>query len=300
MKSVDTDDGGRTALVPADLRPELKGGVAPLHGGQDPVRAPLTGRCTWLTSRTRVGPDQPPAEFPRVGGGKRMRSSLRTRPVWRSAPPNRRSRRSRRAAIGVHVLAEQRDPLERLARPAAAASASTSSAGQCFPRRARTGHHAEGAVLAAAFHDGNERPRLPPFRGSGGWSELSRFRELMSTCGPVSRPASSNSGRRCRVCGPNTRSTNGRAVRSLALSRLATQPPTPMSRPGLAPLQAFDASQIVKHLFLGLSPHRAGVEQDDIGLCRLVGLLHALRRRSTSAILSRVVLVHLAAKGADE
>ena len=36
------------------------------------------------------------------------------------------------------------------------------------------------------------------------------------------------------VCGPNTRSTNGARSRMPTPSWLATQPPTPMTRPGLS------------------------------------------------------------------
>src|SRR5690348_1048516 len=62
----------------------------------------------------------------------------------------------------------------------------------------------------------------------------------MSTCGlPVSRRASIRSGRRCSVCGPNTRSTYGARSTIAAPSCEATQPPTPISTSGFACLNSF-------------------------------------------------------------
>lgn len=48
----------------------------------------------------------------------------------------------------------------------------------------------------------------PSARGSGRRSNFSISGKLMSTCDlPDSRRARINSGKRCSVCGPNTRST---------------------------------------------------------------------------------------------
>jgi hypothetical protein len=56
----------------------------------------------------------------------------------------------------------------------------------------------------------------------------------------------------------------------------------------------------VKDLLLGFFPYGTGVEQDDVGLLGLVGLLVALADGQYIGHLVRVVLVHLATKGADE
>jgi hypothetical protein len=69
---------------------------------------------------------------------------------------------------------------------------------------------------------------------------------------------------------------------------------------GILLLEVAHHAQIGEHLFLGLFPHRTGVEQDDVGLLGLVGLLEALADRQHVGHLVRVVLVHLATKGADE
>jgi len=75
--------------------------------------------------------------------------------------------------------------------------------------------------------------RAPSARGSGRRSNFSISGKLTSTAArPVRRRASISSGRRCRVCGPNTRSTNGARAVTPKPSWLATQPPTPMSTCG--------------------------------------------------------------------
>src|SRR5688500_3241102 len=57
-----------------------------------------------------------------------------------------------------------------------------------------------------------------------------------------------------------------------------------------------DASKIMKHLFLSLLPHRAGVEQNHIGFSRIVRFFHAPGVVKHIGHLVRVILVHLAAK----
>jgi hypothetical protein len=114
-----------------------------------------------------------------------------------------------RAAIGVDVLAEQRD-LAHAARREAAHSAITSSRGRLILLAARVGHDAEGAVLAAAFHDRDEGRRAVD-AGLRQAVELLDLREAdvhhEGPAAPVLRRSSIISGRRCRVWGPNTRST---------------------------------------------------------------------------------------------
>ncbi len=75
----------------------------------------------------------------------------------------------------------------------------------------------------------------PSARGSGRASNFSISGNEMSTCGLRSaRSRLTISGSRCSVCGPNTRSTYGARLTIASPSWLATQPPTPMTRPGLA------------------------------------------------------------------
>ena len=192
-----------------------------------------------------------------------------------------------RAAIGVDVLAEQRD----FRTPW---SASAGDFGQHVVERARdflaarVRHDAEAAVLAAAFHDRDERRRRRR-RALAAGGRTSRSRE--SRCRPAARRSrgarSSSSGRRCSVCGPNTRSTYGARSTIAAPSWLATQPPTPISSAGLARFRCAHAAEVGEHLLLRLLAHRAGVEQDHVGV---LGARRSARSpraaRSTSAILS--------------
>jgi hypothetical protein len=72
----------------------------------------------------------------------------------------------------------------------------------------------------------------PSTRAGGRWSNFSISGKLMSTWGRSdARRFSSMAGRRCSVCGPNTRSTYGARAMMAAPSWLATQPPTPISTP---------------------------------------------------------------------
>ena len=67
----------------------------------------------------------------------------------------------------------------------------------------------------------------------------------------------------------------------------------------VALLQVAHAAQVGEHLLLGLLAHRAGVEQDQVRLVGVVGRLQPLGGAQHVGHLVRVVLVHLAAEGAD-
>src|SRR5690606_12541335 len=59
------------------------------------------------------------------------------------------------------------------------------------------------------------------------------------------------------------------------------------------------APEIGEHLLLCLLAHRAGVEQDDVGVLDAVGPARAFARRQDVGHAVGVVLVHLAPEGAD-
>ena len=65
---------------------------------------------------------------------------------------------------------------------------------------------------------------------------------------------------------------------------------------GIGQLERAHPAQIGEHLFFGLLAYRAGIEQYDIGLFRLVGRLHAFMGAQHIRHLVRVILVHLAAE----
>jgi len=64
--------------------------------------------------------------------------------------------------------------------------------------------------------------------------------------------------------------------------------------------QVLDATEVAEHLFLRLFAHRAGVEQDQVGLVHIAGRLVPLGGVQHVGHLVRVVLVHLAAEGFDK
>ena len=64
-------------------------------------------------------------------------------------------------------------------------------------------------------------------------------------------------------------------------------------------LKILDAPEVVKDALLRLFAHGTGVEQDDIGVFRRIGLDDIVASGQHVGHLVRVVLVHLAAEGAD-
>ena len=61
-----------------------------------------------------------------------------------------------------------------------------------------------------------------------------------------------------------------------------------------------DPAQVRENLLLRLLPHRAGVEQNQVGGVDIIGRLIALGRLQHIDHLARVVDVHLAAEGFNE
>ena len=121
----------------------------------------------------------------------------------------------------------------------------------------------------------------------------------MSTCGRFcSRRARISSGRRCRVCGPNTRSTNGALDDRFAFLRGDAAADADDDFAALV-LQALPHAQLAEHLLLRLLADGAGVDQDDVGVVRAVGQFQAIAGGKHIGHLGRVVLVHLATVGLD-
>ena len=185
--------------------------------------------------------------------------------AWISRPRSAIAAVVHRPAIGVDVLAEQVDFAHALL-------GELRDFGQHVVERAadflaaRVRHDAERAVLRAAFHDRDERGRAFGAR-------LGQAVELLDFGETRCRPAACRSrgalrsvrGRRCSVCGPNTRSTYGARLTIASPSWLATQPPTPISTRLAVLLQLLPAAELAEHFFLRLLADRAGVDQDDVG-----------------------------------
>ena len=81
-------------------------------------------------------------------------------------------------------------------------------------------------------------------------------------------------------------------------SWLATQPPTPITRFGLSFFRCCTRPRSEK-TFSWAFAHRTGVEQDDVGFFRVLSQFQFLVAAQHIGHLVRVVLVHLAAEGAD-
>ena len=64
-------------------------------------------------------------------------------------------------------------------------------------------------------------------------------------------------------------------------------------------LQVFPATELMKDFFLGPLANRAGVEQDNVGLCRIIRGDHLVAVPKQIAHARRIILIHLAAMSDD-
>jgi hypothetical protein len=138
----------------------------------------------------------------------------------------------------------------------------------------------------------------PSTRAGGRWSNFSISGKLMSTCGrPLARRFAIRSGQAVQGLRTEHEVDVRRALddRRAFLTGDAAADADQQTRVFL--LQVLDAPEIVKHLLLRLLAHRAGVEQDHVGLLRPVGRRQSLGLTQYVGHLVRVVLVHLATKG---
>ena len=263
---------GPRRAQPADLLLVLERGVAALHRREDAVgaaTAPAGAGSDASFGTLRVGLDQAVAELDRMRGREAdAADAVDARDVL---DQQREVRASRRRAIGPRYALtfwpEQVDLAHAL-------RGERRDLGQHVVERARLtssprvyGTTQKRAVLAAAFHDRDERARSVHAR-LGQVVELLDLGKADVDLRRVRRRARRRCicGRRCSVCGPNTRSTYGARATIAAPSWLATQPPTPITSAGLACLSVFQSAELREHLFLRLLADRAGVDQDDVGL----------------------------------
>ena len=89
----------------------------------------------------------------------------------------------------------------------------------------------------------------PSTRGGGKWSNFSISGNRISTCEmPLACLFLIISGKRCRVCGPNTTSTYGARLMMLSPSCVATQPPTPITKFGFFSFSGINRPRWLKTL----------------------------------------------------
>ena len=127
----------------------------------------------------------------------------------------------------------------------------------------------------------------PSTRAGGRWSNFSISGKRMSTCGRAARARAARASR----AGGAASAGRTRGRRRARARRSPRLPGWRRSRRRRSArrlrLQVLDAAEVAEHLLLRLLAHRAGVEEDQVGVLDVGGRLVALRRRaSTSAILA--------------
>ena len=278
-------------------------GVAALHRRQHAVGARLHRQVHVRDQlgHARVGVDQALREF---AAGARWCSGCARCPA---SPATYSSSRAKSAvspsaiapAIGVHVLAEQRDFLHAL-------RGQVGDLGQHVVERARdflaarVGHDAEAAVLAAAFHDRDEgarRPRRAPAAGG----RTSRSRE--TRC----RPAAGRSRGARRSAAAGDAASAGR-TRDRRRARARRWPRLPGSRRSrrrrsagrdCARFRCCTRPRSWNTFSCAFSRTEQVLNRMTSASSGVVGRLDAVGRGEHVGHLVRVVLVHLAAEGAD-
>jgi hypothetical protein len=162
---------------------------------------------------------------------------------------------------------------------------------------ARVRHYAERAVLAAAFHDGDESARAFHARRRQ-VIELLDFRKRDVDLRLAARAPRFD---HLRQAMERLRAEHEihvwRALhdRRAFLARHAAADAD--DEIGLLALQELHAAEIVEHALLRLFAHRAGVEQQNVRLVGIIRLLDAAFGEHVGHLV-RIVLVHLTAEGA--
>ena len=198
------------------------------------------------------------------------------------------------ALIGIHVLPEQGDFAHTLCRQAFHFAHHVGERSRHL-FAARIGHHAVRAVFTASFHDGNESGAV---RGLCNWQviELLDLGKTdvdlrLASCAPRR-----NELRQAMQCLRTEHHIHVRRTFDNGLAFLAGNAAAdPDQQIRVFLLQGTRPSQIGEHLLLRLLANGTGIEQNDVGLFRLVGLHHAFAGAQHVRHLVRVVLVHLAA-----
>ena len=286
----------------ADLLLELERGVAALHRREDAVAARLHRQVQEVGQlrHVAVGVHQRVAELQRVRGGEADAADAVD--LGYGADQQAQVRDFAVAvgpAIGVDVLAQQVDLAHALGgelrhfhqhvleRPADLGAAGV-------------GHHAERAVLGAAFHDRHEGGRAFG-AGFGQAVELLDLGEADVDLRPVLLAAGAD---QLRQAVQGLRAEHqvhvGRALddRLALLGRhAAAHADDHVAATGL---QRLPAAKLAEDLFLCLLADGAGIDQHHVRFLGVVGQLQAIGGGQHVGHLGRVVLVHLAPVGLDE
>ncbi|CAM5210298.1 hypothetical protein CDEF62S_01534 [Castellaniella defragrans] len=203
------------------------------------------------------------------------------------------------APVGVDVLAQQGDFAHALVGQVGDLGEHVVEGPGNFGA-ASVGHHAEAAVFAAAFHDGNEG------RGAGDVCrrqgiEFFDRRKRDVDLRPAGLAAAVDELRQAvqRLRAEHHVHVRGAADDGFAF--LAGHASAHANdEVGIFVLQMMHAAQVREDFLLRLLAHRTGIEQDDVGVFGGLGELHSLRGAQDVRHLFRIVFIHLAAEGPDE
>ena len=279
----------------------LHGGVAPFHGHQDAIAAVLYRQMQMVHQLRHFGVsvDQALGKFIGVAGG--VADALDARDVRHILQQQGKvgdvSGATHGATVGVHVLAQQRDLFDPLPRQSGHLDQHIVQGSADF-FAAGVGHHAIAAVFGATLHDADKGAGT--FH-AGRWQVVKllnlwkadvhlRAAFVVALVQQVRQPVQ---GLRAKHHVNIGRTLNdGGAF-------LAGHAPPNGNFDALG-LEVLHPAQIGEHFFLGFLSHRAGVEQDEVGLFHILGFFVALCGAKNIGHLVRVVLVHLASKRFDE
>ena len=202
------------------------------------------------------------------------------------------------AAVGVDVLAEQRDldarrrgELLDLVHDVAHAPADLAAA----HRR----HDAERARVVAADLDRDPRRVRRRRAGPAAPTGTPRAPRGSRRSGPRRGPARAAPGACARLWVPNTTSTWRRPLAHELAVLLGEAAADRDLQVGPRVLQRLQSAEVAVELVVGVLADAARVEHDDVGGVEVVGRLHAVGREQPGDPLG-VVLVHLAPVGAHE
>ena len=201
-------------------------------------------------------------------------------------------------AVGVDVLAQQGDLADALGDQRARPRPGCRRAGGPSPCRAGRDDAERAGVVAA---DARPRPRRRTPTRAGSAASTGRPRATRgSRPGPprCTRARSSSTGSEPMLWVPKTTSTHGAFGVISPRSFCARQPPTAICMPGVRGLDRREVAEVAVELVVGVLPHRAGVEDDDVGLL-VVGRGDVPRLLEQPGEPLGVVDVHLAPVGAD-
>ncbi len=285
---------------PADRALVLQRRVAALHRGEDAVAAVLHRQVHVVDElwQLRVGVDQPLREL--VGVARRVADAIDARDLGDVLEQQREvgdvGRVTHPSAVGVDVLPEQRHfPDTLVGQPGDLGQHVVERAADLLAARVR--HDAVAAILAAAFHDRDERARaVDPRRRQV--VELLDLREADVDLWPLLAPARLDHLRQPVQRLRAEHEVHVRRALHDGLALLARDAAADADQHALL-LQVLDAAEVAEHLLLRLLAHRAGVEQDQVRLLGVGRRLVAVGRAQHVGHLVRVVLVHLAAERAD-